>query len=83
MHERHHSHTHPAPDGAELQALLAYMVQHNVAHTEELNRLMAPLENSGCAAAAEAAEQALTAYRQGNAYLEQALAAIQASEEAK
>ncbi|MBR0412638.1 MAG: hypothetical protein IJI47_03625 [Eubacterium sp.] len=72
MHEHHH-HTVNADSAAELKALVEYMVNHNVSHTEELSQIAAQLKETGNDVASEKTLAAIEEYNKGNALLKDAL----------
>lgn len=96
MHETNHPHSHPHTHGAEAhshehehgafespeqaQALMAYMLDHNRHHAEELHDVCHRLEDMGKTAAAASLGAALDAYYHGNEHLEEALKALREAE---
>ena len=77
-HEHEHMHEHITAFESKDQAiaLVSYMFEHNKAHTEELHELCHKLEASGEAEAAFLIDDAVDHFREGNALLESALAAL-------
>jgi G3E family GTPase len=69
-------HRHQASDPATTQALLNYMLEHNIHHAEELHDLAHQLDAAGNVEAASAVHGALELYQQGNAELARALDAV-------
>ncbi len=70
-HDHDHEHSHAAPvSGEQAEAVLRYMLDHNIHHTQELNDLAAQFGG-------EVQHQilhAVEAYDQGNGFLSAALA---------
>jgi hypothetical protein len=71
-HVHNHNHDIAATDEKTVAALLAYMLEHNTHHAQELHNLTHQLENLGRNEAALAAARALELYKQGNAELARA-----------
>ena len=79
-HEHSHAHTHshaPAEGASEpvkrAFTLMNYMYSHNSDHTEELAEMAGKLRGLGEDAAADMIDEAVKAYREGNAKLHDAL----------
>lgn len=68
-HEHGHSHEHKAHSPEETLALLAYMIEHNKHHAEELHELA----HSAKADAAALIHEAVAAFDSGNEKLAKAL----------
>ena len=69
-----HDHAELAPmSREEMLVLLAYMLEHNRQHTEELHNLFHALDDDGCYDAADELETAMRYYTAGNDALENAL----------
>ena len=82
-HDHEHSHTHPHEHGGfaspeQAMALMKYMLDHNQHHAEELHEVCHKLEDMGKAEAAEKLGRALNSYYEGNAFLAEALKALEA-----
>ena len=80
-----HAHGHSHPDQQpmsreETLKLLAYMLEHNRQHTEELHDLCHALEDAECYDAADELANAMRYYSTGNEALENALSLAQESE---
>lgn len=80
MHDGHthtHNHTHGGAQGIspkdECTALLKYMIGHNKSHTNELEGLIAKLEQLGDTESARCVKSAMDSYQAGNKSLEKAL----------
>lgn len=75
QHDHHHHHQTPGPVSPEQQAtMLAYMLDHNRHHAQDLHALAHQFADAGKHEAAAMLDQALAAYQQGNDLLAQALA---------
>ena len=62
-----HDHAEQAPmSREEMLVLLAYMLEHNRQHTEELYNLFHALDDDGCYDAADELETAMRYYTAGN-----------------
>ena len=80
-HAHSHSHSHPHSHGEaeafdsldQAQALMAYMLDHNRHHAEELHELCHKLAASGKEEAAALIHDAVDKFGEGNALLESAL----------
>ena len=68
-HEQEHSHTHDHHSPEEALALLAYMVQHNRHHAEELHELAHSMDDE----AAQLIHDAILDFDLGNEKLDEAL----------
>lgn len=71
-HEHHHHHHGDAPRDRSL-ALLSYMYDHNVEHTNELLDMAAQIEAAGKEAAAAKIREAAAEFGKGNDLLHEAL----------
>lgn len=69
----HHHHDTPADTPQEVRALLEYMLNHNVSHSEEVLKIAEKLKELGNTAASEKALDALEQYKSGNKLLKEAL----------
>lgn len=83
MHDftgKEHDHFHETITAFESKeqaiALVSYMLDHNKSHTEELHEICHKLEASDDREAAFLIDDAVDHYREGNALLESALAAL-------
>ena len=68
-HEHNHEHTHGQHSPEEALALLAYMVQHNRHHAEELHELAHSMDDE----AAQLIHDAILDFNLGNEKLDEAL----------
>lgn len=68
-HEQEHTHTHDHHSPEEALALLAYMVQHNRHHAEELHELAHSMDDE----AAQLIHDAILDFDLGNEKLDEAL----------
>ena len=78
-----HGHIHPEHEHMsreETLKLLAYMLDHNRQHTEELHDLCHALEHAECYDAADELANAMRYYNAGNDALENALSLAQQRE---
>ncbi|MEG1524617.1 MAG: hypothetical protein RR475_06285 [Clostridia bacterium] len=81
MHDGHdHTHTHPhtdeVPNLAETTALLKFMLEHNVHHTEELNELAGKLDALDLHDSAHNLLHCVEDYQKGNERLSQVIASM-------
>jgi len=77
-HEHAHEHSHSHSDIAkgsdqQVEKLLAYLLEHNIQHTNELLALAAKIAEQGFAEVADQITTSVEQYRQGNAALSDAL----------
>ena len=70
-HEHHHHHDGAAGDKS--LALLSYMYDHNVQHTNELLDMASQIEEAGKTAAADKIREAAAEFGKGNELLHEAL----------
>lgn len=82
MHDGHehtltHPHTGETPDAAETLAVLKFMLEHNVHHTEELQDLAGKLEALGQHKAAHQLLHGIEEYQKGNDRLQKTLDLLQ------
>lgn len=68
-----HSHEHQQEHGNKAEALLAYMLEHNQHHAEELQEVADTLEQEGYQEAAAQIREGVAEFRKGNTHLEKAL----------
>lgn len=68
-----HHHEHDASETPKAVHLLKYMLDHNIHHVEELEKVIGSLEADGLMDAAAAAKDALESYKQGNDRLAHAI----------
>ncbi len=76
MSEHTHDHTHEnmkAHTPEEAKALLAYMIEHNEHHSEDLHELFHALEDAGKSEAATFVLNAMHSYDDGNDQLQMAM----------
>lgn len=81
-HDHGHEHTHTHGEGKpveELLALMRYMVDHNAAHTRELENLAQEVRRTGQAAAYDDIMAAVGLFDQGNGALKRALEGMQST----
>ena len=80
FHEHEHEHFHENITAFESKdqaiALVGFMLEHNKSHTEELHEVCHKLEASDEKEAAFLIDDAVDHFREGNALLESALAAL-------
>ena len=73
----HHAHSHEditAFDSREQAvSILTYLLEHNISHAEELHEICHKLEAGGEVEAAKLLDEAVDAFRSGNAAMEKAL----------
>ena len=74
----HHGHTHEAPQGDKMVALLDYMLKHNESHAAELDQVAEKMRAAGKEAAAEQIKKAADEFQKGNLYLSLALSMVKA-----
>ncbi|MDR1586953.1 MAG: hypothetical protein LBS57_05810 [Treponema sp.] len=79
-HDHPHNHEHPHEHGHEhltepekIEALLAYMLDHNQSHGREINSLAHSLYHAGKENAAKLLEEGLKDFEKGNEKLAKAL----------
>ena len=76
-HDHGHSHEHhhhdPASKGDKTLALLSYMYDHNVQHTEELLGMADQVEEAGKTTVAAKIREAAAEFNKGNDLLHEAL----------
>lgn len=79
-HDHSHDHFHESISAFESKdqaiALVAYMLEHNKSHTEELHEICHKLEASGENEAAYLIDDAVDQFMEGNALLQSALEAL-------
>lgn len=71
-----HTHTHEAPQGDKMTALLDYMVKHNEHHAAELDQVAERFRSEGKEAVADQIKKAADEFQKGNLYLNLALSMI-------
>ncbi|MDO4322432.1 MAG: cobalt transporter [Lachnospiraceae bacterium] len=71
-----HTHSHEAPQGDKMTALLDYMLKHNEHHAAELDQVAEKLRAEGKPAAAEQIKKAVDEFQKGNLYLSLALSMV-------
>jgi hypothetical protein len=79
MHEHEHGHGHShehLEDPAKIEALLAYMLDHNQHHGEEIDGLAHSLHHAGNGEAAKLLEEGVKDFEKGNEKLAKALELI-------
>ncbi|MCD7765722.1 MAG: cobalt transporter [Lachnospiraceae bacterium] len=69
-------HTHEAPSGDKMTALLDYMLKHNEHHAAELDQVAGQFHANGKADAAEQIKKAVDEFQKGNLYLRLALSMV-------
>lgn len=72
-HHEHHDHHHDVDTADEAKTLLEYMYNHNVSHTNELDKLALKLKQAGNDQAYSEVMLAKAEYEKGNAHLAAAL----------
>lgn len=68
-----HSHEHQHEHGNKTEALLAYMLEHNQHHAEELQEVADTLEQEGYQEAAAQIREGVAEFQKGNIHLGKAL----------
>jgi hypothetical protein len=77
MHDHKHEHSHEhLEDPAKIEALLAYMLDHNQRHGEEIGGLAHSLYHAGSEEAAKLLEEGVKDFEKGNEKLAKALELI-------
>jgi hypothetical protein len=73
-HEGHDHHHHPAPENKDqVKALLDYMFKHNSSHEDELEKMIAKLNEQGYDVQSQKVAEAKELFAKGNAALREAL----------
>lgn len=73
------AHSHEAPAGDKMAALLDYMLKHNEHHAAELDQVAEKLRAEGKDAAAEQIKKAVDEFQKGNLYLSLALSMVKSN----
>lgn len=75
-HDHQHEHHHHHGEHAQTDALIGYMVDHNIHHAEELKEMAHTLRHEGRDAIADKIEAAVADFAKGNEKLSEALKMI-------